>query len=119
GDLGSTRLGLHRMLKVVLREAKNYHEACAAFEEGRAAERPPTNPRLEPLRGLWRHEYPVIFHAYGVNDTMTAIRIVDRGLGADMVISHGVYDSFRIADVLAGTGVPMNIGPRQYEFDQS
>ncbi len=61
----------------------------------------------------------MIFHAYGVNDTMTAIRIVKWGLGADMVISHGVYDSFKIADVLAASGVPMNIGPRQFEFYES
>ena len=36
-----------------------------------------------------------------------------------MVISHGVYDSFKIADVLAASGVPMNIGPRQFEFYES
>lgn len=119
GDLGSGRLGLHKMLKVVMREAKDYHEAWCAFEEGRTAEKPDFNPRLEPLRGLWRKEYPVIFHAYGQNDTMTAIRIMKWGLDADIVLSHGVYDSFKIADVLAAAGVPMNIGPRQFEFDQS
>jgi imidazolonepropionase-like amidohydrolase len=119
GDLGSGRLGLHQMLKVVLREAKDYHEALEAFEAGAAAEKPEFNPRLDPLRGLWRKDFPVIFHAYGVNDTMTAIRIVKWGLEADMVISHGVYDSFKIADVLAASGVPMNIGPRQFELDES
>ncbi len=119
GDLGSTRLGLHHMLKQVLADAKDYHEALAGFEAGEASERPEHNPRLDALRGLWRGDFPVIFHAYGVNDTMTAIRIVKWGLGADMVISHGVYDSFKIADVLAASGVPMNIGPRQFEFYES
>lgn len=119
GDLGSGRLGLHKMLKVVMRDAKDYHEAMVAFEEGRSSDKPKFNPRLDPLRGLWRKEYPVIFHAYGQNDTMTAIRIMKWGLDADIVISHGVYDSFKIADVLAKTGVPMNIGPRQFEFDDA
>ena len=119
GDLGSTRLGLHHMLKEVLAQAKAYHEALARFESGETSERPGPSPRLDSLRGLWRGDFPVIFHAYGVNDTMTAIRIVKWGLGADMVISHGVYDSFKIADVLAASGVPMNIGPRQFEFYES
>ena len=118
GDLGSTRLGLHHMLKVVMADAKAYHEAWVAFEEGRGPQ-PESNPRLEPLRGLWRDEFPIIFHAYGQNDTMTAIRIAHWGLGCPMVISHGVYDSFKISDVLADIGIPMNIGPRQFEFDES
>lgn len=119
GDLGSTRLGLHHMLKEVLADAKSYHQALERFEAGETSDRPEPNPRLDSLRGLWRGDFPVIFHAYGVNDTMTAIRIVKWGLGADMVISHGVYDSFKIADVLAASGVPMNIGPRQFEFYES
>ncbi|MBK8978283.1 MAG: amidohydrolase family protein [Planctomycetes bacterium] len=119
GDLGYGRLGLHHMLKVVLRDARDYHEAWSAWERGESATKPEFNPRLDPLRGLWRHEFPIIFHAYGQNDTMTAVRVALWELGADMIISHGVYDSFKIADVLASTGVPMNIGPRQYEFDES
>jgi imidazolonepropionase-like amidohydrolase len=119
GDLGATRMGLHHMIRVVLREAKDYHLALAAFERGESSERPAFHPRLDPLRGLFRREFPVIFHAYGVNDTMEAIRIVKWELDAPMIISHGVYDSFKIADKLAATGVPMNIGPRQFEFDQA
>ncbi|MFO1052618.1 MAG: amidohydrolase family protein [Planctomycetota bacterium] len=119
GDLGSTRMGLHMMIRVVLRDAKRYHLDCEAFEQGRSSTRPEFNARLDPLRGLFRGDFPVIFHAYGVNDTMEAIRIVKWELHAPMVISHGVYDSFKIADLLAAQGVPMNIGPRQFEFDES
>lgn len=115
GDLGSGRLGLHYMLKVVMAEARDYHLAHAAFENGDAP-MPEFNPRLDPLRGLFRGTYPVILHAYGQNDTMTAIRILRWGVDVPIVISHGVYDSFVIKKELAATGVPMNLGPRQYEF---
>ncbi|MHC4516368.1 MAG: amidohydrolase family protein, partial [Planctomycetota bacterium] len=30
---------------------------------------------------------------------------------------HGVYDSYWIKQALARTGVPMNLGPRQFEFE--
>ena len=118
GDLGSTRLGLHHMLKVVLEEARDYHVAWTEFEAGQGP-KPELNARLDPLRGLFRREFPVILHAYGQNDTMTAVRILRWRLEVPIVISHGVYDSFKIGDVLARTGVPMNIGPRQFEFDES
>ncbi len=118
GDLGSTRLGLHHMLKVVMAQARDYHQAWTQHEAGQC-DRPEFSPRLEPLRGLFRREFPVILHAYGQNDTMTAIRILQRGLGLPIVISHGVYDSFKIGSELAASGAPMNIGPRQFEFYES
>jgi imidazolonepropionase-like amidohydrolase len=48
---------------------------------------------------------------------MTAIRILRWGLDVPIVISHGVYDSFWIKKELAAEQVPMNIGPRQFEFE--
>ena len=118
GDLGAHRLGLHAMLKITMAEARDYHVAWLAHEDG-GASKPDFNPRLDPLRGLFRREFPCILHAYGQNDTMTSIRILKWGLDLPMVISHGVYDSFKIGKELAATGVPMNIGPRQYEFDEA
>ena len=116
GDLGAGRLGLHHMLKVVMLEAKEYHLAWQRFEQKRG-DKPEHNPRLDPLRGLFRKEFPVLLHAYGSNDTMTAIRILRWDLDVPIVISHGMYDSFWVKKELAATGVPMNLGPRQYEFD--
>lgn len=115
GDLGSSRLGLHWMLRQVMREAKDYHDACTLAERG-IGERPRFSPRLEPLRGLWRGEFPCILHAYGADDTMTAVRILHWGLGIPIVISHGEYESFVVGKELAAVGVPLNIGPTLYEF---
>lgn len=115
GDLGSTRLGLHWMLREVMQQARDYHDACTRFEQHHG-DQPQFNPRLDPLRGLFRREFPVILHAYGTDDTMTAVRILAWGLDVPIVISHGMYDSFLIRDVIAAAGVPMNLGPRTYEF---
>lgn len=117
GDLGSTRLGLHWMLREVMLEARDYHDACTRAEQGHGP-KPPFSPRLDPLRGLFRAEFPVILHAYGTDDTMTAVRILAWGVDVPIVLSHGMYDSFLIRDVLAAAGVPMNLGPRQYEFHE-
>jgi imidazolonepropionase-like amidohydrolase len=117
GDLGASRLGLHWMLREVMIEAKDYHEACTAFERGRAP-KPPFSPRLDPLRGLFRGEFPCILHAYGADDTMTAVRILHWGLGIPIVISHGEYESFVVGKELAAIGVPLNIGPTLYEFTE-
>lgn len=116
GDLGAGRLGLHWMLKQVMGEAREYHRARSAGERGDGPP-VPVNPRLEALRGLFRGEFPVILHAYGDDDTMTAIRILKWGLGVPILLSHGVYDSYKIKHELAAQHVPMNIGPRQFELD--
>ncbi|MHC4898519.1 MAG: amidohydrolase family protein [Planctomycetota bacterium] len=116
GDLGSGRLGLHYMLKVVLKEARDYHQAWVRFETGKG-DKPKFNARLDSLRGLFRREFPVLLHAYGSNDTMTAVRVLKWGLDVDIILSHGVYDSYWIKQALARTGVPMNLGPRQFEFE--
>ncbi|MHC4921151.1 MAG: amidohydrolase family protein, partial [Planctomycetota bacterium] len=116
GDLGSGRLGLHYMLKVVLKEARDYHQAWVRFETGKG-DKPKFNVRLDSLRGLFRREFPVLLHAYGSNDTMTAVRVLKWGLDVDIILSHGVYDSYWIKQALARTGVPMNLGPRQFEFE--
>jgi imidazolonepropionase-like amidohydrolase len=49
---------------------------------------------------------------------MTAVRMLARGFEVPIIISHGEYTSIRIADVLAATGIPMNIGPRHYELEE-
>ena len=54
------------MLKVVLREAKDYHLAWDRFEKKRG-DKPEFNARLDPLRGLFKKEFPVLLHAYGSN----------------------------------------------------
>jgi imidazolonepropionase-like amidohydrolase len=117
GDLGSSRLGLHWMLRQIMAEAKDYHEACVAHERGHAP-KPQFSPRLDPLRGLFRGEFPCILHAYGADDTMTAVRILHWGLGIPIVISHGEYESFVVGKELAAIGVPLNIGPTLYEFTE-
>ena len=100
----------------MMEEARDYHVDWTRFENSDGP-KPRFNARLDPLRGLFRREFPIILHAYGQNDTMAAIRMLHWELELPIVISHGVYDSFKIAQELAIIGVPMNIGPRQYEFD--
>ncbi|MEM7204146.1 MAG: amidohydrolase family protein [Planctomycetota bacterium] len=115
GDLGRGRLGLHYMLKVVMAEARDDFLAHQAYERGEGP-KPKHNPRLVPLHGLFRGEFPVLLHAYGQNDTMSAVRILKWGLDLPIVISHGMYESFKVKAELAATRVPMNLGPRQYEM---
>ena len=58
---------------LTMAEARDYHVAWTRHENEQAP-KPKFNARLDPLRGLFRGEWPVILHAYGQNDTMTAVR---------------------------------------------
>jgi imidazolonepropionase-like amidohydrolase len=116
GDLGHSRMGMWWGLRTVLGEAKAYHEAMSAHEEGRVKEAPRKRTDLDLMRGLFKRQWPVIVHTADARDVMGTVRMFHDEFRLPVIVSHGEFGGYKSAGEIARRGLPANIGPRQYDF---
>jgi imidazolonepropionase-like amidohydrolase len=69
------------------------------------------------MRGLFRHEFPVLVHTQWAPVFQSTIRILRDEFGVDVVLSHATFDSFHNAPLVVERGLPVNLGPRQFHLD--
>jgi imidazolonepropionase-like amidohydrolase len=107
-DLGASRAGMAWTL-----EHFN-SQAIAANEQGRA------ELDLENLQRVHKGELPVLIHTAGSDACHTTIRMWGE-LHPDTraVLSHGCFDGWRVAPYAAKVGIPVNLGPRTFDWFQS
>ena len=118
GDLGSGMMGMSENLRQTLLAGRRYWEQHEAFQAGRG-EKPPFDPTLELLRGLFRHEYPVSVHTQIYQVVLQTLQELRLELGLWTVIVHGTFDGFRLSEDVRFGGIPVAGGPRQYHFDRA
>lgn len=103
----STRLGTAAVIRSAFVATRNYLAKVAdAEEQGKPVER---DLSLEALGGVLRREIPLRQHCHRADDIATAMRIAEE-FGYDLVIDHGT-EGHMIADIIAGRGIPVIIGP--------
>lgn len=102
----STRLGTASVIRNAFVDAQNYQAKLAAADEKSPAAR---DLKLEALALVLSREIPWRQHSHRADDIATAVRIADE-FGYDLVIDHGT-EAHLIADLLAGKGIPVLIGP--------
>ena len=118
GDLGSDMMGMSEGLRMTLLEGRRYWQAHEAWQQGRG-DKPPLDPTLELLRGLFRHEYPVSVHTQIYQVVLQTLQQLREELGLWTVIVHGTFDGFRLSEEARRFGVAVAGGPRQYHFDRA
>ena len=96
----STRLGTALVIRQAFMAAQNW----LALPEPR-----PRDAQMEALAMVLRREIPWRQHCHRADDIATAIRLADE-FGYELVIDHGT-EAHVLADVLAGRGTPVLIGP--------
>ncbi|MBK8979535.1 MAG: amidohydrolase family protein [Planctomycetes bacterium] len=116
GDLGATHLGMNENLRRALQRGRRYHEEWVRFERGEGP-RPEHRPDLEYLRGLFRYEYPVCAHSQYFQVSGVTLRMLRDEFDLWLVIVHGTFDAFRLAEEALERGVPVCTGPREYWVD--
>ncbi|HAF71384.1 MAG: Amidohydrolase [Acetothermia bacterium 64_32] len=124
----STRMGNAAVLREWLTKAQNYLERWERYKrrlaECKAGEKEPEPPerdlRLEELARVLKGEIPAHIHAHRADDILTALRIADEFGIKKLVLIHAT-EGYKVADILAGRGVPCVVGPilfsrRKYEL---
>lgn len=104
----STRLGTALVIREAFMKAQHYQaQLAAAKAEGAAPVA--RDPHLEALVKVLNREIPWRQHCHRTDDVATALRLAEE-FGYELVLDHGT-EAHPLADVLAGRGVPVLIGP--------
>jgi imidazolonepropionase-like amidohydrolase len=116
GDLGASRMGMSFNMYRLFAQAKRYTEDWAAFQKGTTQAKPVFRPELEQLRALFEGKCPVLIHTAGARDVVSTARMFHDVFKLWMILSHGCFDAHLAAPALAERNVPVNLGPRNYQF---
>src|SRR6478672_7138018 len=103
----STRLGTAAVIRQAFVAARNYLDSQEFAEAGKPP--PARNLTSEALGLVLNGTIPWRQHCHRADDIATAVRIADE-FGYRLVIDHGT-EAHLIADLLAGKGIPVLIGP--------
>jgi len=117
GDLGLSRMGMSWGLKQLLDRARDYTKAWDAFDAGKG-EKPALDRTLEPMKGLFRREYPVIVHTAGARDVVATARMFFDEYGLWTIVTHGCFDAHKSSpDLAKRKGLFVNLGPRLFDYN--
>ncbi len=107
----ATRLGTAAVIRGAFVEAANYLRRIEAEQRKPEGERKPVDRdlKLEALGRVLAREIPWRQHCHRADDIATAMRLAAE-FGYDLVIDHGT-EAHLLADVIAGRGIPVIIGP--------
>jgi len=102
-----------------LLNARQYHEAWRAYEDGETMQQPAFDPTYHDFRGLFTHEFPVSVHTQIYQVVMTSIDMLSRRLGIRIVLDHSTFDGYKNAALVNENEnlVSTINGPRQFYFD--
>jgi imidazolonepropionase-like amidohydrolase len=133
GDLGLSRMGMWWMLREMFSRAKAYENtkmrdtsagipaanSLAAIGNGRTAVQgllPARDITMENLSAVLEKKTPVLVHTAGARDVMGTMRMFHDEMDVRVIISHGEFGGFRAAEEAAKRNIPVNVGPRLYDF---
>ncbi|MBM3991284.1 MAG: amidohydrolase family protein [Planctomycetes bacterium] len=107
-DLGATRSGMAWNI------AQALEMAIAANEQGRR------HDGLTNLQRVVIGDLPVLIHTAGSDAVHTTIEMWgERYPDTRPVLSHGCFDGWKVAPYAARVGIPVNLGPRTFDWRQS
>lgn len=116
GDIGATRMGMTWLLRDHFARLRAYDEAWAAYERGETTAAPARDPGLEFGRLAVRRQIPLLIHTWMVWGMTMTVRMFHDELGLYAIASHTEGGGPLVADVVAASGVPTNVGPRVVDF---
>jgi imidazolonepropionase-like amidohydrolase len=103
-------------------EAAEYGDALRRYEKERAAKPdtapPPRDLKKEAMRLVADRVLPVHIRASGVDDILSAVRLLDE-FGFSMLSLAHADESWRVADLLAARKVAVVVGPRMIVYDDA
>jgi imidazolonepropionase-like amidohydrolase len=119
GDLGAGPMGMNWLIRDVLTRGLDYHKSWERFERGETTVAPPKHPRYEPMRGLFRGDYPAAVHTQQMQVVQSTWRIIHDELGINVVVDHGTFDGYLNGPEIVKRQIPVANGPRQFWYDRT
>jgi imidazolonepropionase-like amidohydrolase len=118
GEVGSGRMGMNYVIREQLREGMGYTRDWDAYESGQRKEKPAFNLRLEYFKPLFRREIPVVVHTQQYQVVMSTLRILHDEMNLRIVIDHGTFDAFKLAEEVKKRNIPAMLGPRGFWYER-
>ncbi|MCS6862642.1 MAG: amidohydrolase family protein [Abditibacteriales bacterium] len=141
GDLGLSRMGMWWMLREMFTRAQKYNAAWEDYEKRKKETAPlltasnhptsvassPPQPAtrnsqpalrldLEQIRQVIQRKTPVFVHTASGRDVFMTMKMFHDDLKLPVVCSHCEFGAFRVAEEAGKRNLPVNIGPRLYDF---
>ncbi|MCU0710239.1 MAG: amidohydrolase family protein [Pirellula sp.] len=117
GEVGSGRVGMNHVIRQQLMEGRLYVQQWDAYEAGRLKDKPEVNLRLEYFKPLFHHEIPVVVHTQQYQVVQSTLRMLVDEFNLKIVIDHGTFDAFKLADEVNKRDIPVMAGPRGFWYD--
>jgi imidazolonepropionase-like amidohydrolase len=105
-----------------MEQARDYHLAWKAFEDGETDEQPNFNPIYHEFRGLFEREFIASVHTQAYQVVMTTLDMLADKLELHTVIAHGTFDAWKTAPLALERGqenVQAVVGPRAFQLDRT
>ena len=118
GTLGSGRMGMNWVIREQLRRGREYVKAWDDFNAGKTTTKPELDLGLENFKPLFHREIPVVVHTQGYQVVQSTLRILHDEMNLKVVIDHGEFDSFKLAEEINKRGIPVMAGPRAFHVDR-
>ena len=119
GEVGSGKVGMNHVIREQLLEGRVYVQQWDMYEAGKLAEKPRVNLRLEYFKPLFRREIPVVVHTQQYQVVQSTLRMLVDEMNLKIVIDHGTFDAFKLADEVNKRDIPLMIGTRGLWYEQS
>jgi len=117
GEVGSGRMGMNHVIRQQLIEGRLYVRAWDDYEAGRRKKQPAVNLRLEYFKPLFRREIPVVVHTQAYQVVQSTLRILHDEMNLRVVIDHGTFDSYKLAEEIVKRDIPVMAGPRGFRYE--
>ncbi|AMV30699.1 hypothetical protein VN12_01190 [Pirellula sp. SH-Sr6A] len=117
GEVGSGRMGMNHVIRQQLLEGRLYVQQWDAYESGKTTVKPEFNLRLEYFKPLFHREIPVVVHTQQYQVVQSTLRMLVDEMNLKIVIDHGTFDAFKLAEEVNKRGIPVMAGPRGFWMD--
>ncbi len=116
GETGSDRMGMNYVIRQQLAEGRDYVQAWDDYEAGKGP-KPEFNLRLENFKPLFHREIPVVVHTQQYQVIQSTVRMLHDEMKLRIVIDHGTFDAYKLAEELVARDIPVMAGPRGFLRD--
>lgn len=117
GTLGSGRMGMNWVIRLQLEEGRKYVQKWDDYESGKSTDKPEVDLKLEYFKPLFHREIPILVHTQGYAGIQSSLSMLHDHFKLKMIVGHGCFEGYLIADEIRKRGIPVMAGPREFRLN--